>query len=393
MKIAYVSIHSAEDPTTWSGLNRSIVDCLRGQNLDVTLVGPLYNPRQALVSKVRSKLRAVAAGRRFLWTRDHALLRAYGCDLAQRLARVECDVIFSPGTEAIAYLPESVRTPVAFWTDTPLAPLVNYYPWYTGLAPRCVREAVETDTRALARATLACYSSDWAATAAVALHGAAPGKLAVLPFGPNLDSAVAEAAIADLVRQRLQTPWRFLFVGVDWLRKGGDHALAVVTELNRRGFPSELDVVGCQPPAGRPALPAFVRLHGFVDRREAAGRRRLTEFFQRATFFLLPTIAEAFGVVFSEAAAHALPALATRTGGIPTAVRDGITGHLFAPDATVADWVDRILLSANPARYEALARAARLDSVTRLNWPASGVRLRNLLEEKIALKTPHLAAS
>jgi glycosyltransferase involved in cell wall biosynthesis len=393
MKIAYVSIEPADDPNAWSGLNQSIADCLRRQNLEVNLVGPLYHSRRAFVSKVRSRLRQWPGGRRFLWTRDPSLLRAYGRDLARRLAALDCDVIFSPGTEAIAHLPASVRTPVVFWTDAPVAAMLDYYPWYSGLDPRAASEAMATDSRALHRATLACYSSEWAAGVAVTAHGAAPDKVAVLPFGPNLDSTVTEAEIAGLTRQRLQPPWRFLFVGVDWARKGGDHALAVVAELNRRGCPSELDVMGCAPPPDRAARRPFVRWHGFVDRRQADGRRRMAEAYRRATFFLLPSRAEAFGVVFCEAAAHGLPALAVRTGGIPAAVRDGAGGHLFAPDASVADWADRIQASALPVRHEEMSRAAHQDFAARLNWPAIGARLRTLLETTVNTKRPLALAS
>ncbi len=386
MKIAYVTVLSAEDPLSWSGLNRSIADCLRAQGLEVVLVGPLFDRRRAFLSKVESKLRSLATGRRHLWTRNLSLLRFYGRKLAQELARVDCDLIFSPATEALAYLPDGVRQPVVFWTDAPMAAMVDYYPWYTGLAPRCLAESLATDTRLFQRASLVCFSSEWAAQSAIAQHGVAPHRIAILPFGPNLDTTVAEAEIPAVVAPRLQPPWRFLFVGVDWVRKGGALAVAVVAELNRRGHPARLDVVGCTPPG---PVPDFVKLHGFVSRREPAGRAQLAALFRRATFFLLPTLADATPVVFCEALAHALPCLGTRTGGVPSVVRDGVTGHLFAPAARATEWADRIIESARAGRYEAMARAAQCDSATRLNWAASGARLKSLLPSPHGSRPPH----
>ena len=383
MKVAYVSILSAEDPNTWSGLNFSIANCLRREGIDVTLVGPLYNPPRAFLSKARSKFRQVTSGRQFLWTRHTRLLRAYSREVARRLAYLECDVIFSPGTEAVAYLPHHVRTPVVLWTDASIGSMVDYYPWYRGLAPQCLAEAMECDTRVLRRAALACYTSEWAADAAIKLHGAQRDRVAVVPFGPNLASTVRKTEIAGLVSSRLRFPWKFLLVGVDWERKGGDLALAIVGELNRRGFPSELNVVGCHPPRTR-AVPPYLKLHGFVNRQDESGRTRLTAFFRDSTFFLLPSLADATPVVYCEAMAHALPCIGTWTGGIPSVVRDGITGHLPQPGASVDEYVRRILESTDPIRYEAMARAAQHDSATRLNWDSSGARLKELLEERIA---------
>lgn len=381
LRIAYVSIQAADDINAWSGLNHNIASCLRAQGAQVELVGPLENAPRVLWSKARAMLRRWMTGRRHLWTRDLGLLRYYARETARRLEKLDYDLVFSPGTEPITYLPDQIDKPVAFWTDAPFGAMLDYYPWYTGLGNACVREGMASDTEALRRATLGVYSSEWAVSMAMEKHAGSAERLGVVPFGSNLQSSVADAEVDALVAQRLAAPWRFLFVGVDWERKGGDTVLAVVTELNRLGCRSEMVVVGCQPPARIEPLPDFVKLEGFIDKRSEEGRERMAALYRSTLFFFMPSNAEAFGVVFCEANAHAVPCLATATGGIPTIIKDGINGRLLPLNAPVEEYVRQIRAGTDPEVYRRMAHDTLRAYLERLNWQVGGRRLMELLRE------------
>jgi phosphatidyl-myo-inositol dimannoside synthase len=63
----------------------------------------------------------------------------------------------------------------------------------------------------------------------------------------------------------------------------------------------------------------------------------LAQVYDRADIFALTSInhqlgVEGFGLVYLEAAAHSLPIVAHRVGGVSEAVRDGVTGLLVTPD-------------------------------------------------------------
>lgn len=62
---------------------------------------------------------------------------------------------------------------------------------------------------------------------------------------------------------------------------------------------------------------------------------QVVEFFRRATIFALPSRQEPFGIVLLEAGAFGLPVVASRVGGIPEILTDGLTGRLVAPDDEV----------------------------------------------------------
>jgi glycosyltransferase involved in cell wall biosynthesis len=64
----------------------------------------------------------------------------------------------------------------------------------------------------------------------------------------------------------------------------------------------------------------YARLHGRLDKRNSAQRRRLEDLLRHAHVLLVPSRAESCGTVFAEAAAFGVPSLTTAVGGIPTAV-------------------------------------------------------------------------
>ncbi|HEY5078232.1 MAG TPA: glycosyltransferase family 4 protein [Opitutaceae bacterium] len=63
----------------------------------------------------------------------------------------------------------------------------------------------------------------------------------------------------------------------------------------------------------------------------------LAQVYDRSDIFALTSVShgdsvEGFGLVYLEAAAHSLPIVAHNIGGVPEAVRDGVTGLLVTPD-------------------------------------------------------------
>ena len=96
--------------------------------------------------------------------------------------------------------------------------------------------------------------------------------------------------------------------------------LEIATELNQRGIPTELHVVGCEPPL---ATPDFVVRHGFISKKSEQGAALYDQLLMESHFLVIPSMAECYGLAFAEASSFGLPSLATRVGGIPTVVVDG----------------------------------------------------------------------
>ncbi len=113
---------------------------------------------------------------------------------------------------------------------------------------------------------------------------------------------------------------------------------------------------------------------------------RLRDLYRRAGVVALPSRddAEGFGMVILEAAAVGTPAVATRVGGIPAAVIDGVTGLLVPardPGALAAA-LRRVLT--DPALRDRLGRRARARAAAEFAWPHQTERFLATIDELMA---------
>jgi glycosyltransferase involved in cell wall biosynthesis len=197
-----------------------------------------------------------------------------------------------------------------------------------------------------ARATACCAMSHWAARSMVEDYGVPREKVAVVGLGRNVEPERAD---------RDGTQPRFLFVGKDWERKNGPRVLAAFAALHDERPDARLDVVGGHPPIDQPGVVG----HGLLDTREPGKRRDLAQLFSAATCFVLPSLHEPAGTVYTEAAAAALPSIGSTAGGGATVIGDA--GRVVAPDDDAA-LLDAMRLLANPEVAARLGEEALLRS-------------------------------
>jgi len=109
----------------------------------------------------------------------------------------------------------------------------------------------------------------------------------------------------------------------------------------------------------------------------------LVNAFHAADVFLLPSIHEPFGIVILEAWAAGLPVVASRVGGVPSFVEDGVDGLLFESgnlDQVVAAME---ALLANRERAQSIADAGRQKATQKFSWSSITTQLVRLYEEVI----------
>jgi glycosyltransferase involved in cell wall biosynthesis len=167
-------------------------------------------------------------------------------------------------------------------------------------------------------------TSDWAARDLIELYPECASRVDVLPC--PVDLAAFDPRWAGERSARARTPGhrpRFLFIGGDFPRKGGLDLLDAWRTSNLADV-AALDIVtDWSVPA---PLPPGVNLIGGVASYSDTWR----ELWRRADAFVMPSRHEAFGIVYEEAAASALPAVGTRINAVPEIIQDGVTGLLVA---------------------------------------------------------------
>src|SRR5438093_6919444 len=105
----------------------------------------------------------------------------------------------------------------------------------------------------------------------------------------------------------------------------------------------------------------------------------MSELLAISDVLLLPSELESFGLVALEAMACEVPVIATRVGGVPEVVRDGIDGYLYEVGDVQAMADGCLSVLNNPKVRENLGKAAR-DRATR-HFCASKIVLQYRSEE------------
>jgi len=377
VKVAYVTTHDPTNVEAYSGRPYFVARAMARAGVDLELIGPLA--RRFYVRRFMSRLVRAGTGRSHLWERDPAVVRHYARSVLRRLDGCGADAVFSPCAIPIAQL--DCDCPIFTWTDTTFAGLEARYPAYRDLTAPSRRHGHALEAEALSRCRLAIFPSEWAARTAIEAYGAPPERVGVVPFGANIEQPPTRDEVEGLVSARQRGICRLLWPAVSWRRKGGDTAVAIASELNRRGMPTELTILGCRPP-GR--VPECVRVLGFVSKASSEGRALFRETFGRSHFHVLPSRAECFGLAVPEAGAFGVPSLTSNVDGMPSAIRDGVNGWTFPVDAPVSAYCDAIeRMMKDSSAYTGFALSSRADYEQRLNWDVAVPRVLELIEARL----------
>jgi glycosyltransferase involved in cell wall biosynthesis len=202
--------------------------------------------------------------------------------------------------------------------------------------------------------------SQWGKDSLVADYGVQADKVSVIPPGVDLDLFRPEPSArgADSVV-------RLLFVGGEFVRKGGDLLMRWAQETCST-HPWELHLVTREDV---PAMPNVVVHHGI-----GANSPELVRLYQQSDVFVMPTRADCLPLVILEALACGLPIVSTQVGAITEMAPDGETGYLVEPEdyASLAERLDALVADASlrrrmgdEARQRAVAHCG-LDNYRRL---------------------------
>ncbi len=245
-----------------------------------------------------------------------------------------------------------------------------------GAAP----ELADLERATLHAAHAVAATSRWTARRLVERHGLDEGKVQVA--APGTDPA-PRAAGTDGVS-------RLLCVGSVTATKGQDllvEALAALGDQHSVRWSCELVGPLHRDPAYVAAVRCAVESHGLDGRVRLTGPltvAQLAAAYSAADLLVLPSRAEAYGMVVTEALARGIPVLAAAAGGVPETLGhdpDGrAPGMLVPPNnavllaAGLGRWFDE------PALREGLRHAAQQRSGTLNGWEVTSRCLSGILE-------------
>jgi glycosyltransferase involved in cell wall biosynthesis len=306
------------------------------------------------------------------WPRPDSAARE---ELARSLAAVpDGSVVLLDGLVACGVpdvvVPQAGRLRLAVLVHLPLAD-------ETGLPAGLAAELDALERQTLHAVRMVVATSPWAARSLAEHHGLPANRVRVVtpgtdpaPLAPGTDGSTRLLCVASV------TP-----------RKGQDllvQALAAVADL-----PWTCVLAGplSRDPEYVARLRDLIAEHGLGDRVELAGTltgEPLAAAYSAADLAVLPSRAETYGMVVTEALMRGIPVLAAGVGGVPDALGhapDGsLPGILVPPDdhtalvAAVRQWLD------DDALRHRLRTSARDRRDTLPGWERTSRRMDTLLE-------------
>lgn len=372
MKIAYITTADPYDKYSWSGTNYYVRAVLEAQGCEVYCI---YGYRKITPVMVLRKLWAR------LWRKNYQAIRSVAsakgwARYIERHLEQGTDAVLSLSTIPIAYLKTDI--PVFIYIDG-----CYEYMLHQGFKRLLNKtdKAHNIEKLAFERSAKVFTPSFDSAESIGEYYGAdIRNKTRVIPLGANLDIFPTKMEVLEHIRLKDMSKCKILFVGVDWKRKGADIVIDTARILFESGFPVELHLVGLKDiPV---PLPSYVFNHGFINKMEDGGMEKLSYLYLDSHFLFVPSVGEAFGLVFCEAGAYGLPSISHSVGGIKTIVEDGVNGQLFEVGTSsriFADYIRQIFLDKD--KYEELSISTYERFSKYLNWNVAGKKITDAMNE------------
>lgn len=346
MRIAFISSLNPTDIHSWSGTLFHIYTSLAKAN-EMVWIGP----------EILAEVRDFHINNR----KESPFIPEYyammiGKLLSDKLRESHYDILIYRDFYFCAYLTTDI--PIVHIGDTTF----HLFKDYLNIQDKELENLCEDlENRSIHKANKLLYSSEWAKIDAIEHYKVDSEKVKVIEFGPNLES------IKTCPKKKPnQFHCKLLFVGTNWIMKGGSKAIETCYALREKGINCELTIVGSSP-LNR-IDEQFIKVYPFIDKNTMEGKELFAQLYRESHFLIVPTLFDCYGIVFCEAAAYGVPSLAANVGGVGQIIRSGENGFLLSPKTDATGYAECIIQTIEKDTYRALSDSAIADFSKRLNW-------------------------
>ncbi|MEM6766513.1 MAG: glycosyltransferase family 4 protein [Bacteroidota bacterium] len=386
-KIGFLTSADAKDQKIWSGIHYHLLRGLEENFGDVVVLGPIKKPLYLrCIIAFLDRVCTIFLGKKFNKIHNTISSKFFKSRYETLLREVDLDIIFaSSASVEIAYLETDI--PICQYTDAFFGQLHNYYENHTNLISNSVKEAYTIEECAARKTTSIICTSDWAKNYAIDSLKFKKEQVHFVPFGANIDEVPDISPVNK--KSGLHEKCNLLFLGKAWERKGGPIAFEALETLSEMGLSVSLTVCGCIP------SPEFqhpdLNVIPFLNKNNEKEYQAFLELLHRTHFLLLPSRAECFGIVFCEASAFGIPSITTHTGGIPSAVEDGVNGYKLPYDANGEAYAKVIYeIFTDKEKYQKLVISSREKFDKNLNWRYANEKIKECIATTLSIAGNHV---
>lgn len=366
MKLGYITKQNPNDIKAYSGTHFQMYEALKQRFDHVIPFGPVKEPFSQLL-KIYGRLLRIRSNKIYKYQYNIGFAKRAARLIDKRILDTNPDVLLaSLMSPEVAFIKSNI--PLYITTDATFPLLKDMYKSHSNLHSKSIKEALYLEHKAFKKATKLLLPLNWLADSAMKHYDVPAKKIEVIPYGSNLDIGLEEDGIKALIQQRvIDQKLRLLFVGVRWKEKGGPFAVEVIDELQKMGIDAELTIAGCDPEID--STKTYIKRAGFFDKSERTQQEAFINLYKDAHFFIMPTKAECVGMSFIEAMSFALPAIGTKVGGVPEAVKHEETGFHISDMNSVLDIAEWIKVKFHDKKmYRELSLNAFLHYKSKMNW-------------------------
>lgn len=376
MKVAFIYQGDSNDPNVFSGIPYNLSKYLKKYLNEVILISPIIINDNWFIKytcKLFSLFCRLLTGKTCL--NYYLIYSAHRmADMIDiKLSENQVDLIISPGVDPFVYSKNKI--PLVLITGGTVKLLHDDYgnkgKWSKAYHAWLESRSVKVTEKAF---KIVC-ASDYCAESLISDYKINFNKIATIPYGTSFNNK-------ELIHRNVSLRHRvnFLFIGKDWERKGGEDAIKICDCLITLGIDLHLTVVGTKVP--EKFQRDYISNHLYLNKQNENDYDILKKLFIESHFFIMPTKAEFFGIVFSEAASFALPVISRRIGPIPEIVKDNGTGILIEKEPDIKYESERIynLISDNQ-QYRAMSLAAFNRYLNVLNWDSYMIKLGEIIND------------
>lgn len=237
-----------------------------------------------------------------------------------------------------------------------------------------LRRALSFEQRVYDEMDLILPMSEWLRESFIEDFHQDPAKVVAVGAGANLHRVPDSPPKRDFGKVRL------LFVGREFVRKGGPSVLEAFGRLRSRFPDAELWIVGPEPDS---RVQPGVRWLGRILKNTREGDAEIDRLYREATAFVMPSLYEPFGVAFLEAMSYALPCVGADCCAMPEIIQDEVTGYVTPPGDVAALGERLIGLASDPDKARRMGEAGRARFVEHYTWNGVAAKIISAIEARL----------
>lgn len=377
-KILYLTFRDAKDKREWSGTLYYMAQALGNHAGTVVFAGPYKPAILMFFLKVFRKATKILFRKNYNLYYNYFLSLAYKYHYTPIIKREKPDVVFA-GSASVEMSRLNISCPIIYLGDITFRLLQDNYPNFTNLTKFSVWESEYIERKAFKNAQALVFSSAWAVNSAKTDYNVEDSKIHMISYGANMDNIPERV---EVQYKNIENGINLLFLGVDWVRKGGQVVYDTFIELQKCGLKVRLTICGCTPPVacnvpGMTVIP-------FLNKNKESDFKILYQILLETNFLFVPSRSDCTPIAFCEANAFGIPVLTSDVGGITSVIRNDINGHTLPITASATSFSDLITSYHNGQKnYQELSKNSRLYYETNLNWDQWGKAMSRLITNLI----------